>query len=130
MWDGMLPSHNCRKCGKPLDSKNRPAELYLGTYTGLCYDCQNSGSWIAQEFSDGARVLCYPPHCPSWRRDREHYISYPDCPECKGKGMKIISRANSLGGDYPHYCKTCSNRFCEAHPNEGYKIFCNCGGDK
>lgn len=45
-WDGMLGpigSIHCNRCGKPLNKDGgHPAELYAGTYTGLCYGCQNS----------------------------------------------------------------------------------------
>lgn len=113
---GMLPAHGCKKCGKPLNEDGyHPAKLYLGTYTGLCYTCQNAGPYVTMTFFDGAHKISYPPHCPSWRRDRETYTSYPDCPECNGIGRHYISRADSLGGSYYSYCPACSDRF-HNHP--------------
>jgi hypothetical protein len=107
-----------------LGTRN-PAELYLGTYTGLCYECERAGVIVVETFPDGAKTLCYPPHCPSWRRDREHYVAYPDCPDCKGVGRKMISRELSRGGNYPESCKRCAEKFWIAHP-KGYKMFCEC----
>ena len=40
-WDGMYPQHECSGCGKLLNADGgHPAELYAGTYTGLCYECE------------------------------------------------------------------------------------------
>lgn len=117
-WNGFLPEHNCKRCGKPLHGQGTgyPAELYAGTYTGLCYPCTNSGAYVEKTYPlDGAILLNYPPHCPSWRRDRETYIAYHDCPDCKGKGMWIVSRHPGQGGSYPRYCLKCHNRFY-SHP--------------
>lgn len=110
----------CVNCGKELNSDGmHPAETYAGTYTGLCYSCQNSESYIIEKFSDGAMIISYPPHCPSFRRDREHYTAYSDCPKCKGTGRYYISRCMSQGGPYYGYCTECSKRFGE-HNEESY----------
>ena len=109
---GMLPRQPCRQCGKPLNGDGRhPAELYAGTFTGLCYSCQNSGRYVVETYPDGARLLSFPPHCPSWRRDREEYIAYENCPDCQGKGHITVSRSCSQGGPYPIHCSRCLTRF-------------------
>lgn len=114
-WNGFLEAHDCKGCGKPLqgDGSGRPAELYAGTYTGLCYNCENSGPCITRTDSDGAQHWDCPPHCPAWRRDREFYIGYADCAECKGQGRHYVSRANPQGGPYYRHCETCFQRYCE-----------------
>ena len=110
---GFLPPHNCKICGEPLDtSGDRPAELYLGTYTGLCNKCTMSGPFVVKEYRDGARQISYAPHCPSHRRDREKYISYADCEVCKGTGRLYVSRGFASGGSYYRYCKECLDRYC------------------
>ena len=109
-WDGFFPEDlTCNKCGVILNKTDRPAELYAGTYTGLCYSCQNVGVYVLSVSNlDGARKLSYPPHCPSWRRDREQYIAYIDCDKCGGAGMKMIYTHLDR---YPEYCKDCNNRY-------------------
>jgi hypothetical protein len=122
-WDGFYPDHECKQCGKALGgtkhgpgSYGRPAELYAGTYTGLCYTCQNKNDYVLYIYPlDNAQQISAPPHCPNWRRDRELYIAYADCSDCKGKGRKMISRSFANGGPYPQYCKTCFDRFYN-HP--------------
>jgi hypothetical protein len=122
--DGMYPDHNCKSCGKLLNADGgHPAELYAGTYTGLCYKCEKSSAYPVYIHFDGAVTYSHPPHCPSWRRSRENFIGFPDCPECGGedkkiatrgwrysKGRHLIARADSGGGDYPENCKLCSDR--------------------
>ena len=118
-WDGMYPPHPCRECGKQLNADGgHPAELYAGTYTGLCYGCERKPVRIVQSYEDGAIRLSYAPHCPSWRREREEYQAYPNCPDCDGKGMKIIDRSFAHGGPYPAYCKPCSDRFWNYPPRK------------
>lgn len=119
-WDGMLGSEGsvpCTKCGTPLNPHgHRPAELYAGTYTGLCYKCQNGGAFCTHvELLDKAEHWDFPPHCPSWRRDRERYVGYNDCTDCDGRGAEWISRCDSRGGSYRAYCKTCFSRYYD-HP--------------
>jgi len=109
---GMFPDQKCLICGKQLNKDGRyPAELYAGTFTGLCYACTSSKAYRVAVFYDGAERWSYPPHCPSWRRARETYTAYPDCTECNGRGRIVISRANSRGGLYTEQCRTCSDRF-------------------
>ena len=113
--DGMLPAHLCKCCGAEL-GKN-PAEVYLGTYTGLCYACQNGAAYPERTYSSGAVTWSFPPHCPAWRRDREHFIGFADCtdPRCGGQGRIMISRRDSQGGSYPINCDACSTRHY-SHP--------------
>lgn len=113
---GFLPQQNCQGCGKPLNRDKNPAELYAGTFTGLCYECERKAAYVTYEFSDGAKYWSHAPHCPSWRRDRETFIAYDDCPECKEKhGRIMVSRNFSQGGPYPIQCQTCLSRYT-SHP--------------
>ena len=110
---GYFPAQPCRQCGNALQGadSDRPAELYAGTYTGLCYTCERGPGFIAQICElDGMRVWDYPPHCPSYRRDRETFTAYPDCQECEGLGCKFVSRSFGQGGPYYSQCGTCSVR--------------------
>lgn len=107
--DGMLPSHwKCRDCGLPLnDNGMQPAELYAGTYTGLCHKCESTGPRIVKIYNlDSALEVSYPPSCPSWRRDREDYTAYFDCNICEGKGRVVKSRHR-----HKTFCMDCLNRF-------------------
>jgi len=116
-WDGFPPEGvklKCDRCGVELSGRDgdRPAESYLGTYTGLCYTCQNAGPYVVETFFDGAKRLSYPPSCPSWRRDRELYTAYGDCPTCKGSGTQWWT---SYPSGYRSYCEACFKRFIN-HP--------------
>ena len=107
---------HCLRCDKLLNADGyHPAEVYAGTANGLCYACTAAGPYVEKVYHlDGARSINYPPHCPSWRRDREHFTGYLDCPECKGSGVE--GWASSMGGSsYRHYCKACHERFF-GHP--------------
>ena len=109
----------CQKCDKELNGDgNHPAETYAGTYTGLCYACQNSESYIIEKYSDGAMTISYPPSCPSHRRDRGHHTAYADCKKCGGTGRLYVSRCMSQGGPYYEYCRDCLNRFCKSNQEE------------
>jgi hypothetical protein len=113
-WDGMYPQHNCKQCGQVLNPDgHRPAELYAGTYTGICYACERSGPYVVEAHIDGAMLFSYPPHCPAWRRDRETYYTYLDCNECGGTGRHYVSRSAAYGGPYSRYCESCMQRFFE-----------------
>jgi len=116
-WDGMLPPQDCQRCGKPLNADGgHPAELYAGTFTGLCYTCEREGPYVVKTYSaDGARRISYPPSCPSHRRDREEHIAYPDCHQCKGTGRITVDRPWRTGGGYHKPCDACLQRF-SAHP--------------
>ena len=105
-WDGMLPQQDCQRCGKPLNTDGgHPAELYAGTFTGLCYKCEREGPYVVKTYSaDGAQRISYPPSCPSWRRDRVEHIAYPDCPQCKGTGRIYVDRPWRTGGGYHKSC--------------------------
>jgi hypothetical protein len=112
----------CRVCGAVLGGNfdgsgyDRPAELYAGTFTGLCYQCEKAPRFIMRIEWDEARTISYPPHSPAWRRDRQEYIAYADCQECHGAGRFIVDRADSQGGSYPRYCPACLDRYCaESH---------------
>jgi len=116
--NGFLPKGiKCDQCGKELSGENgpRPAESYAGSFTGLCYSCQNGGPYIVKEHFDGAITRSYPPHSPSWRRDREEQTGYPDCPECNGSGRKYHDQPLSRGGGYYGYCEPCFNKYYN-HP--------------
>lgn len=114
---GMLPAHGCKQCGKPLNADGyHPAELYAGTYTGLCYQCERSGERIiAVSPVDGAETWEFPPHCPSWRRARERFNGYPGCEQCGGKGRLWVGRSDAQGGSYSAQCEQCSQRYW-GHP--------------
>ncbi len=111
-WDdqGMYPQHPCKGCGKPLNTDGgHPAELYAGTYTGLCYACERKGPFVVATFEDSCRLVSHPPHCPSWRRDREEYCWYENCDQCQ-QGRVTVSRSNSAGGSYTQSCPACAPR--------------------
>ena len=111
-WDGMLPRQNCWRCNEVLNADgNHPAELYAGTFTGLCYRCEREAPRVVKTYHDGAVRISYLPHCPAWRRDREEFIAYPDCPECGGKGRHWVRRPSNKGGSYPVQCHVCLTRF-------------------
>lgn len=113
---GMFPSAwTCRGCARPLDADGmHPAELYAGTCTGLCYECEGKPLFVKETYVlDGAMRVSYPPSCPSWRRDREEFLAYADCATCGGGG--IGSSDWMHGATYRHYCAACHNRFY-AHP--------------
>ena len=104
-WDGFLPGLHCERCQKPLQGlgSGRPAESYAGTFNGLCYDCTGAAPFIAREFEDGSVMWSHPPHCPSWRRDRELFLQFPGCRCNKG----IAKRGYSYGASYPISCERC-----------------------
>ena len=113
---GMLAKEgeaSCLKCGEPLNKGGlRPAEIYAGTYTGLCYSCERSSAFCTHvELLDRAEHWDFPPHCPSWRRYREKHVGYSDCPDCDGRGSKWMSRSDARGGSYRTYCDTCFHRY-------------------
>ena len=78
----------------------------MGTYTGLCYPCEGTASFVATTYRDGAKQWSHPPHCPSHRRDRTGSIGYDDCPTCAGLGRTTYITWNS----YPT-CAVCATRF-------------------
>jgi hypothetical protein len=108
---GMFPADwSCKACGVQLNADGgHPAELYAGTFTGLCYRCERSGPYVVpgSELPDGARLMSWPPSCPSWRRNRTEHWSYPDCPECKGQGARM--RYGHMN-QWTEYCRACSAR--------------------
>jgi hypothetical protein len=108
---GMYPADwTCKACGKVLNADGgHPAELYAGTYTGLCYGCERAGTYVVpdSELPDGARRISWPPACPSWRRDRTEHWAYPDCEDCKGKGARMRYGRN---GQWTEYCRPCMTR--------------------
>ncbi len=116
--EGFYPQHNCRSCAKPLNADGgHPAELYAGTYTGLCYACERIPRYTVTSYSDGAITWSYPPHAPSWRRDRETFTSYSDCPECHGQGFQMKYSASSWS-TYSDPCQTCRDRFWTYPPRK------------
>ncbi len=116
--DGMYPQHNCKGCNKPLNADSgHPAELYAGTYTGLCYTCERAPRYIIKTFCDGAIRYSYAPQCPSWRRDRKEFIAYTDCTDCRGNG-RISHYSYSSWSDYFAQCQACSDRFYNYPPRK------------
>ncbi len=101
----------CISCGKQLNADGgHPAEIYAGTYNGLCYPCTSKPFYVeSTDPLDGALKLSYPPHCPSWRRDREHFTAYADCDSCHATGIGPNGR-NMVGDWYRTQCKPCSDR--------------------
>jgi hypothetical protein len=111
-WDGFLPAHDCKVCGTALQGQGsgRPAELYAGTYTGLCYTCERSAEFKLSDNADGSETWSFPPACPSWRRTRETYTCFPGhgC----AHGSRWVSRADAQGGSYRVSCETCMSLLC------------------
>lgn len=109
--NGMYPADlTCARCGRTLNADGgHPAELYAGTFNGLCYGCTSSGAYVEKTYVlDGALYLNYPPACPSHRRDRRNYYGYADCETCKGTGV--------IGSyDRRRQCEPCLRRFLD-HP--------------
>jgi hypothetical protein len=107
---------HCLRCNKLLNADgNHPAEVHAGACNGLCYACTAAGPYVEKiAVLDGARSVNYPPHCPSWRRDREHFTGYLDCPGCKGSGVQGWGTSVG-GGRYRHYCEACHGRYY-GHP--------------
>jgi hypothetical protein len=114
---GMLPQEHffCLGCGKTLNADGgHPAELYAGTWNGLCYGCTRRGPFVVKVSNlDGARIVSWPPHSPSWRREREKHTAYEDCETCGGLGIeKPVYRSPERAGQY---CRPCIRRYSE-HP--------------
>lgn len=113
---GFLPPCDCMRCGKPLEGmgQGHPAERYTGTYTGLCYACNDRPpECMGVSALDGAQYWEYPPHSPSWRRYREGgYVGYADCARCDGRG--VTNWPVSYGTAYKS-CDDCHARY-DAHP--------------
>ena len=110
---GMLPDDfACVSCARPLGTN--PAELYAGTYNGLCYPCTSAGPYVTRSaVLDGAREVSWPPHSPSWRRDREKHIAYEGCEVCSGLG--IVPGTRSWGCSGGMSCDPCWQRY-SGHP--------------
>lgn len=110
-----------------------PAELYAGTYTGLCYSCTAEPSYHERTLeTSGAHVWNHPPSCPAWRRDREAFYAFPECEECKGRGRIHVSRTDGRGGPYGKQCERCWNEHqthpvvVEEHRNQSENMFLWC----
>jgi hypothetical protein len=118
--DGMLPgAWQCQRCGKQLNADgNHPAELYAGTFNGLCYPCTNGSKYVeGTRLVDGGTVWNYPPHLPSWRRSRETYVFFWDCEQCHGEGVRP-------SWDNTARCPTCSKRaytYGPGHDHHDYR---------
>lgn len=113
-WNGFLPPHNCRNCNQPLSGENgpRPAELYAGSYTGLCYKCQQLDKAIVHTSTlDGALRVTYRAENYSGLGSRVSYVAYPDCPVCNGDG-RIKGAYSSSACCYRYSrCQECWARF-------------------
>lgn len=116
-WNGFLPKGvKCKKCGAVLEGEGegRPAESYLGTYTGLCYPCTDQPAYATGEvYKSGAVEYSHRPSCPSHRRDRETYFQFEGCDCDHGSVWK--HSAGPFGGSYRSECEKCSKRHYE-HP--------------
>lgn len=113
---GMLPAGlYCLGCGKTLNADgNHPAELYAGTWNGLCYGCTGRGAFVAKTAAlDGCRQVSWPPYCPSHRRDRDKFLAYADCDLCRGMGVELSPSGYAL--DHRRQCGPCLDR-CVKHP--------------
>jgi hypothetical protein len=109
------PDAFCTECGKQLDADGgHPAEMYLGTYNGLCYGCTSRGPYVARvAVLDGCQEVSWPPASPSYRRDRASHFGYPDCQACDGLGLvKPVYRGYDTGGKA---CEACLARY-QGHP--------------
>ena len=108
---GMYPAEwRCRICKVQLNKDGfHPAELYAGTYTGLCYKCEAAPYFVEHTYFDGALRVSYPPSSPSWRRDRETFTAYADCTICQGKGVESTFYNNWT--NHRVACKMCSTRY-------------------
>lgn len=104
---GMFPEGwTCVRCGRELNADGwHPAELYAGTFNGLCYPCTGEKAYVVEVEEDGCQVWSYPPHCPSWRRDRETYRGYSECEVCCGTGLQ-----GDHGWHGRRYCVPCFKR--------------------
>jgi hypothetical protein len=78
---GMYSQRDCEHCGQPLNAEGRrPAELYAGTYTGICTTCQDAQPYVVAYYPlDQAIKISYPPSLPAHRRDREEFTAYQEC---------------------------------------------------
>lgn len=117
--DGMFPADwTCTRCGKVLNADGgHPAELYAGTYNGMCYRCTSGAKYITgTRLIDGGTVWSHPPHLPSWRRDRETYVFYWDCDQCHGEGRRA-TWDNTAG------CDACSKRSYTYGPGHDHTEF-------
>lgn len=112
----------CQRCSRGIDRDgNHPAQRYAGTYTGLCETCVVAPAMLAETLYDGAQVWDWPPHCPAWRTDRQKFIAYPGCAECRGHGRMVVSRHDAHGGDYPYNCRSCLLRYAAASERVVYQ---------
>lgn len=119
---GMLPDgpdgFGCVRCAKPLNMDgNHLAELYAGTFNGLCYGCTSAPPYVARiAVLDGAREVSWPPNCPSYRRDRQKHLAYEGCGNCAGMGLTLVNGHTSRSmNNAGHYCEPCMTRYT-AHP--------------
>jgi len=115
---GMFPATwTCLRCRKPLNADGgHPAELYAGTYNGLCYPCTSAPAFVKRVMAlDNAQWCSHPPLCPSYRRDRPDYVGYADCEACKGTGVAKTSYSAWTHSSHYEYCSACSDRY-HRHP--------------
>ena len=80
---------------------------------------ENSGPFVVAYLGNGFKRWSFPPHCPSWRRDREEFVGQEGCTLCGGKGRKMIYRPYGQGGPYPENCKTCWPKYLEILEERG-----------
>jgi hypothetical protein len=104
----------CTRCRQPLRAEH--GETHAGRFNGLCQRCTKSGAYLDAVAADGCQRWSFPPHLPSWRRDREFFRGYADCADCAGRGIAPEPGRDISGGRYPVQCKACSDRYA-AHPS-------------
>lgn len=108
--NGFLPPQPCRRCGRQLEGEGsgRPAELYAGTFTGLCNGCTNAPDYSMSDPGDPkANIVSCSPALPSWRRDRETFVAFADCPYCLGHGYAWRSGSTHR---WRQQCDVCADR--------------------
>lgn len=104
---GFYPQHDCKRCGKPLHGADSgyPAELYAGTYTGLCYPCTAEKPYLVHvSLLDGAMTYNHPPSNSAYRRNRENYVYYDGC-SCN---LGAVRKSGRYGDYYTLQCEDCS----------------------
>jgi hypothetical protein len=107
----------CKRCGKKLNADgNHPAERYAGTCTFECDVCANAGPYVLERVVSGAARWSCPPHCPSWRRDREQFYQFEGCSCDHGRTWESSFVGwGSHTHRYPVQCRKCLSQHMR-HP--------------
>jgi hypothetical protein len=121
----MYEGATCKRCGVVMGGRfdgigwDRPAEIYAGTYTGLCDKCMYEKDYTVKEYGCDAKLISVPPDCPSWRRNRKEFIAYSDCETCKGSSW-VWKRSGAWGERYKAQCETCWRKYYD-HPRRMFR---------